>query len=60
MRTTLKLAATALAGCALIDPAFAGFFVPPPVPEFDGTGAIAVVTLLAGVGAILFSRSRNR
>lgn len=59
MRTTFKVAATSiLLGCALIDQAFAGFFF--IVPEFDGPGAIAAVTLLASIGAVLFSGSRNR
>jgi hypothetical protein len=38
----------------------AGFFdVPPPIPEFDGSSAIAVIALLAGVGAILV-RARSK
>ena len=59
MRTTLKLTATSIfLGCALSTQAFAGFFN--VVPEFDGPGAIAAVALLASVGAVLFSGSRNR
>jgi hypothetical protein len=55
--------------CCLIDQAAAGFFdvfpnppAPPPpnpVPEFDGSSSIAVIALLAGVAAIIWSRARN-
>jgi hypothetical protein len=50
----------------MVDQAFAGFgsFTPPPsappVPEFDGPGAIAAIALLASVGAIFFGRSKSR
>lgn len=56
----MRAAATTVAmlGVATLDQAFAGFFkvtpTPPPVPEFDGPGAIAAIALLASVGALLF------
>jgi hypothetical protein len=55
----------------MIEQAHAGFFhftpntpppsapPPPAVPEFDGAGAIAAIALLASIGAVLFSRSKN-
>jgi hypothetical protein len=54
-------AAALLMSLMTIDQAFAGFFfVPPPIPEFDGPGAIAAIALLTSVVAIAFHRSRNR
>jgi len=63
-------AAALLMTLATIDQAFAGFFkivptptptpTPSPVPEFDGSGAIAAIALLASIVAIIFSRSRKR
>lgn len=57
-------AAALLTSLMTIDQAFAGSFLPvitpEPVPEFDGPGGIAAIALLVSVGAILFSRSRNR
>lgn len=68
-----KIGATALLFCLLaLDRAYAGFFDitpapppapppgPPPVPEFDGTGSIAAIALLASIVALLYSRSKNR
>jgi hypothetical protein len=45
----------------MVDQAFAGFFnvPPPPVPEFDGPGAIAAIALLGSIVAVAFHRSRN-
>ena len=64
MGTKMKVGATALLMTfVMIDQAFAELFpfLPPaPVPEFDGPSGLAAVMLLVGVGAILFSRSRNR
>ena len=55
-------AAALLMSLMTIDQAFAGFFPTPPasVPEFDGPSGLAAMMLLVGVGAILFSRSRNK
>jgi hypothetical protein len=71
-----KVGATALLFCLLaLDRAYAGFFditpapppapppaphVPPLVPEFDGSGSIAAIALLASIVALLYSRSKNR
>jgi hypothetical protein len=70
----MQVGATVLLMClmcvAMIDPAFAGYFhitpappppAPPPpgVPEFDGTGAIAAIALLASIGAVLLGRSKH-
>jgi hypothetical protein len=60
MGTKTKVGATALLmSLTMIGQAFAGFFEVTPVPEFDGPSGLAVIALLVGVGAILFSRSRN-
>jgi hypothetical protein len=61
MSTKMKVGATALLmSLTMIDQAFAGFFEVTPVPEFDGPSGLAAIALLAGVGAVLFSRSRKR
>jgi hypothetical protein len=64
MKIRAAAVTAALLGLATVDQAFAGFFKftpnPPPVPEFDGSGAIAAVALLASVGALLFYRLRTR
>jgi hypothetical protein len=65
MKTRAAAATAALLGLATVDQAFAGFFKftpnpPPPVPEFDGSGVVAAVALLASVGALLFYRLRTR
>jgi hypothetical protein len=61
MGTKMTVGATALLiSLMTIDQAFAGFFEITPVPEFDGPSGLAAIALLVGVGAILFSRSRNR
>jgi len=62
MRGTFKFAAlSVLFGCALIDQAAAAsWWWCPPVPEFDGSGATAAMALVASIGAILFSGSKER
>ena len=56
-------AATLLMTLVAIDQAAAGFFRvtpnPPPVPEFDGPGAVAAIALLASVAAILLQKTRS-
>ena len=44
----------------MMDKALAGYFniTPPPIPEFDGSSAIAVIALLAGVAALIKARSK--
>jgi hypothetical protein len=72
MAKKLTIGAKAFLFCfAMIEQAHAGFFhftpsapppsapPPPAVPEFDGAGAIAAIALLASIGAVLFSRSKN-
>ena len=59
MKFKTILGAAALLSTVGINQAFAGFFnVPPPIPEFDGSSAIAVIALLASVAALI--RSRNK
>jgi hypothetical protein len=64
MGPKMKIGAAAfLMSLMTIDQAFAGFFAPVvtnAVPEFDGSSGIAAIALLVSVGAILFSRSRNK
>lgn len=61
MGTRMKVGATGLfISLMMVDQAFASIWYCPPVPEFDGPSGIAAMTLLAGVGAILFGRSKNR
>jgi hypothetical protein len=61
MKFRTMLGAAALLSTIGINQAFAGFFdVPPPIPEFDGSSAIAVVALLASVVAILVVRARSK
>ena len=56
----IKVGAAALLMCLVTaNQAFAGYVVP-PVPEFDGPGAIAAVGFLASAVAIFFHRSRSR
>ena len=45
----------------MMDKALAGYFniTPPPIPEFDGSSAIAVIALLASVGALIRARSKG-
>jgi hypothetical protein len=60
MKIKTMLGAAALFSTVAVNQAMAGFFdVPPPIPEFDGSSAIAVIALLAGVGAILV-RARSK
>jgi hypothetical protein len=61
MKFRTMLGAAALLSTIGINQAFAGFFdVPPPIPEFDGSSAIAVIALLASVVAILVVRARSK
>ena len=62
-----KYAVLALAGSlslALADTGFAfrghGHGHGPRVPEFDGASSIAAISVLLGVGAVLFNRSRKK
>ncbi len=60
----MKVGAAALLMGVMIDRAFAGYtnITPPPqppVPEFDGPGAIAAVALLTSVAAIMFHKTRR-
>ena len=55
------LGAAALLSTIGINQASAAIFdIPPPIPEFDGSSAIAVVALLASVVAILVVRARSK
>jgi hypothetical protein len=65
MKIKTTLGAAALLSTIWMNQAFAGFFdvpppVEPPIPEFDGSGAVAVIALLAGVAAILVARARSK
>ena len=54
-------AAALLMSLMTIDQAFAGYVaIVPPVPEFDGPGAIAAIALLGSIVAVAFHRSRTR
>jgi hypothetical protein len=61
--TSKVSAAALLMSLMTIDQALAGYWKivpnPPPIPEFDGSSSIAVIALLAGVAAIIWSRARN-
>jgi hypothetical protein len=62
MGPKVKVGACALLMSLLtIGQAFAGLLptVTPAVPEFDGPSATAAIALLASIGAVFFSRSRN-
>jgi hypothetical protein len=55
------LGAAALLSTIGINQAFAAIWdIPPPIPEFDGSSAIAVLALLASVVAILVVRARSK
>lgn len=63
MGTKMKVGGAALfMSLMTVDQALAGFLptVTRAVPEIDGPSGIAAIALLASVGAIFFSRSRNR
>ena len=61
MKIKTMLGAAALLSTIGINQAFAAIFdIPPPIPEFDGSSAIAVVALLASVVAILVVRARSK
>lgn len=60
----MKVGAALLMSLMTIDQALAGYFniVPPPeppIPEFDGSSAIAVIALLASVAALVKARSKG-
>jgi hypothetical protein len=56
-------AAALLMSLMTVDRAFAGFFnivpTPTPIPEFDASSGIAVIALLASLGAILVTKARK-
>jgi hypothetical protein len=65
MKIKTMLGAAALLSTIGINQVFAAIFdVPPPstppIPEFDGSSAIAVLALLASVVAILVARARSK
>ncbi len=46
----------------MVDQAFAGFgsfTPPPPVPEINGPGALAVIALLVSIGVVLYNKVRK-
>jgi hypothetical protein len=60
MKFRTILGAAALLSTIGINQAFAAIFdVPPPIPEFDGSSAIAVLALLASVAALVKTRSKS-
>ena len=64
MKFKTMLGAAALLSTVGINQAFAaGFDIPPPsappIPEFDGSSAVAVIALLAGVTAIVRARRKG-
>lgn len=60
MKFRTMLGAAALLSTIGINQAFAAIFdVPPPIPEFDGSSAIAVLALLASVAALVKARSKS-
>jgi hypothetical protein len=60
MKIRTMLGAAALLSTIGINQAFAAIFdIPPPVPEFDGSSAIAVIALLASVAALVKARSKS-
>ena len=61
MKIKTMLGAAAILSTIGINQAFAAIFdIPPPIPEFDGSSAIAVLALLASVVAILVVRARSK
>ncbi len=61
MKFKAMLGAAALLSTIGINQAFAAIFdIPPPIPEFDGSSAIAVIALLAGVAAVVVARARSK
>ena len=50
-------AAALLISVMTIDRAFSGYFN--VVPEFDGSSSIAVIALLASVGALIWARNKS-
>ncbi len=60
MKFRTMLGAAALLSTIGINQAFAAIFdVPPPIPEFDGSSAIAVIALIASVAALVRARSKG-
>ena len=60
MKFRTTLGAAALLSTIGINQAFAAIFdVPPPIPEFDGSSAIAVIALIASVAALVRARSKG-
>ncbi|MCC7250769.1 hypothetical protein [Hyphomicrobium sp.] len=60
MFTKFCVGAVAIASSfAVTSSAFAAFWDCPPVPEFDGSSAVAVFALLASVGAVLKRRAEK-
>ena len=60
MKFRTMLGAAALLSTIGINQAFAAIFdVPPPIPEFDGSSAIAVIALVASVAALVRARSKG-
>ena len=65
MKFKTMLGAAALLSTVGINQAFAAGFdipppiIPPPIPEFDGSSAIAVIALLVSVGALIKTRSKG-
>ena len=60
MKVRTMLGAAALLSTIGINQAFAAIFdIPPPIPEFDGSSAIAVIALLASVAALIKARSKG-
>ena len=68
-QAALWMSSAVFTSLMMVDQAFAGFgsFTPPPsappstppVPEFDGPGAIAAIALLAGFAAVLYQKIRK-
>jgi hypothetical protein len=59
-RNVMKMkvgAAAVLISLMTVDQAFAGYFN--VVPEFDGSSSIAVIALLASVGALIWAKSKG-
>ena len=60
MKFRTMLGAAALLSTIGINQAFAAIWdIPPPIPEFDGSSAIAVIALLASAVALVKSRSKG-
>jgi hypothetical protein len=67
-QAALWMSSAVITSLMMVDQAFAGFgsFTPPssppstpPVPEFDGPGAIAAIALLAGFAAVLYQKIKK-